>query len=992
MLQVEDKNGVILAYLNNLTSGSISEEMNGIYSLDFIATIDHLKTDYLYDDNNILNWNNILFYVTEIEELHESDDSVMVGIRCEHLSYKIMDNKFKTYNKAEIQPRMALLDALATTPFQLGKCEFTDPISMQFDGETNGKQILLEVAKQTKAEIEYDGRVVNFLKKRGQDRGTGFIFGKNLKSVKRTINLVRNNENTQKINYDISVVESPELEQLGYYEVGDTVRVIDERLNIDINMRIISVEKDIVTGMNNRVEMGDKIDDIKNSFNKVEDEITKVDETIKQNSTDWDKIKDITDDYGNIIIGKLNSITDIANKIVNSTGTFEHRDNALYWQDQPTKEASTFATLWSAQGIVFANSKTQDGEWIWQSALDAEGLTANKVTAEALYGMLIEAAVINGSQITGGVVRGVTIDGSTVMAGDIKMTGNITWDQKNSPVKVQYSVDGISDWHTMPTANDKYAIYSYDGGISWTQPIRIAATDGLPGQNGIDGQTTYLHIKYSNVANPTTSSQMNETGGDYIGQYADFVREDSNDPKRYTWTRIKGETGDRGIPGTNGTDGKDGRTTYFHIKYSPVPMPISEQMKETPDKYIGTYVDYSEFDSTDPQRYTWSRFEGIQGADGKDGIPGVNGIDGKTSYLHIKYSNVAKPTTASQMNDTGGDYIGQYTDFIKTDSDDPTKYTWTRIKGFDGADGAPGQNGSNGITYYTWYAYADNVNGDGFSFDPNGKAFMGIRYNETSPNASSNQYDYTWFRIRGIDGTNGQNGAPGPIGPQGPPGPQGLPGSDANVPDYIKQTYIDSVTIKSPRIEGNVVNAGVIQGGYVRGTTIDGSTIFGGDVNSVYTKISPNDPLAVYRPSGKVGEIWGNYDGSSYMNLYDRNGVQKVSISSGANSSSKTSFTDTGSMEMRIDGALNLVGQSGLNLYAWNRSSSPYLELFRSYMNIGNDFIEVYIDGTAVYIPSIRSRVISELEVQNMELMAENQQMGLKQSELEVTLMERGVL
>lgn len=989
MLQVEDKNGAILAYLNNLTSGSISEEMNGVYSLDFIATIDHLKTDYLYDDNNILNWNNILFYVTEIEELHESDDSVMVGIRCEHLSYKIMDNKFETYNKAEIQPRMALLDALATTPFQLGKCEFTDPIAIQFDGETNGKQILLEVAKQTKAEIEYVGRVVNFLKKRGQDRGTGFIFGKNLKSVKRTINLVRNDENVQKVNYDISVVESPELEQLGYYEVGDTVRVIDERLNIDINMRIISVEKDIVTGMNNRVEMGDKIDDIKNSFNKVEDEITKVDETIKHNSTDWDKIKDITDDYGNIIIGKLNSITDIANKIVNSTGTFEHRDNALYWQDQPTKEASTFATLWSAQGIVFANSKTQDGEWIWQSALDAEGLTANKVTAEALYGMLIEAAVINGSQITGGTVRGVTIDGSTVMAGDIKMTGNITWDQRNSPVKVQYSVDGNNDWHTMPTANDKYAIYSYDGGISWTQPIRIAATDGLPGQNGIDGQTTYLHIKYSNVANPTTSSQMNETGGDYIGQYTDFVKEDSNDPKRYTWSKIKGETGDQGIPGTNG---KDGRTTYFHIKYSPVPMPISEQMTETPDKYIGTYVDYNEFDSTDPQRYTWSRFEGIQGADGKDGIPGVNGIDGQTSYLHIKYSNVANPTTSSQMNDTGGDYIGQYTDFIKEDSDDPTKYTWSRIKGFDGADGAPGQNGSNGITYYTWYAYADNANGDGFSFDPNGKAFMGIRYNETSPNASSNQYDYTWFRVRGIDGANGQNGAPGPMGPQGPPGPQGLPGSDANVPAYIKQTYIDSVTIKSPRIEGNVVNGGVIQGGYVRGTTIDGSTIFGGDVNSVYTKISPNDPLAVYRQSGKVGEIWGNHDGSSYLNLYDRNGVQKVSISSGANSSSTTRFTDTGSMEMRIDGALNLVGQSGFNIYAWNRSSTPYLELFRSYMNVGNAYIEVYIDGTAVYVPNIRSRVISELEVQNMELMAENQQMGLKQSELEVTLMERGVL
>ncbi|MEG1502130.1 MAG: hypothetical protein RR370_01935 [Synergistaceae bacterium] len=58
--------------------------------------------------------------------------------------------------------------------------------------------------------------------------------------------------------------------------------------------------------------------------------------------------------------------------------------------------------------------------------------------------------------------------------------------------------------------------------------------------------------------------------------------------------------------------------------------------------------------------------------------------DGDTSYLHIKYSNVACPTLSSQMNETGGDYIGQYTDFITADSDDPKKYTWTKVKGTNG--------------------------------------------------------------------------------------------------------------------------------------------------------------------------------------------------------------------------------------------------------------------------------------------------------------------
>ena len=62
-------------------------------------------------------------------------------------------------------------------------------------------------------------------------------------------------------------------------------------------------------------------------------------------------------------------------------------------------------------------------------------------------------------------------------------------------------------------------------------------------------------------------------------------------------------------------------------------------MTETPDVFIGTYVDFTKEDSNDPSKYTWARFEGLQGATGEQGIPGVNGEDGKTSYLHIKYSN-----------------------------------------------------------------------------------------------------------------------------------------------------------------------------------------------------------------------------------------------------------------------------------------------------------------------------------------------------------------
>lgn len=157
---------------------------------------------------------------------------------------------------------------------------------------------------------------------------------------------------------------------------------------------------------------------------------------------------------------------------------------------------------------------------------------------------------------------------------------------------------------------------------------------------------------------------------------------------------LQGEKGEQGIPGTNG---KDGKTTYFHIKYSPVAKPTAAQMTETPNTYIGTYVDFLPNDSSDPNAYTWSRFEGLQGKDGTDGIPGKNGADGRTSYLHIKYSNDGGNTLTANNGEEAGSWIGQYTDYEQQDSMDVTKYTWSKIKGDKGEQGDPGADGEDAI-------------------------------------------------------------------------------------------------------------------------------------------------------------------------------------------------------------------------------------------------------------------------------------------------------
>lgn len=297
--------------------------------------------------------------------------------------------------------------------------------------------------------------------------------------------------------------------------------------------------------------------------------------------------------------------------------------------------------------------------------------------------------------------------------------------------------------------------------------------DGIPGKNGENGETSYVHFAYATSADGKTGFSTTDTvGKTYMGQYADFEKADSEDPTKYRWSKfqgpqgpqgeqgpqglqgLQGEKGEQGIPGPTGEtgatgatgpqgpagkDGTNGKTSYFHIKYSPVENPTSSQMSEVPNTYIGTYVDYTEPDSTDPSKYTWYRFKGLQGEQGTQGIPGTNGADGKTSYLHIKYSNDGGKTFTSNSGETVGDYIGQCTDFNRADPTTVGAYTWSKIKGETGAKGEKGDKGATGAT------------------GPQGP--QGVKGDT------------------GATGPQGPQGVKGNTGPQGPQGPQGQTGT-----------------------------------------------------------------------------------------------------------------------------------------------------------------------------------------------------------------------
>ena len=157
---------------------------------------------------------------------------------------------------------------------------------------------------------------------------------------------------------------------------------------------------------------------------------------------------------------------------------------------------------------------------------------------------------------------------------------------------------------------------------------------GIQGEKGPQGDTSYIHIKYSNDGGNTFTDNDGEEPGYWIGVYSDNNQNDSNDVKAYAWAKLKGEQG----------------------------------------------------------------IQGEQGPQGEQGILGEKGEPGVPSYIHIKYSNDGGDTFTGNNGDEPGDWIGIYSDNNQNCSVDVKAYEWIEIKGEQGEIGPIGPQGPIGLT------------------------------------------------------------------------------------------------------------------------------------------------------------------------------------------------------------------------------------------------------------------------------------------------------
>ena len=447
----------------------------------------------------------------------------------------------------------------------------------------------------------------------------------------------------------------------------DTVTVHHEQQNVDIQLQCIETHFNPLRGALTSVSLGDEVPSYSNSKDSGIDNETmqKIEEAVNNSNATGPSKSQVQEMINN-------AMKEATDKINSGLGGYvvKTREELLIMDTEDVNTA-TKVWRWNVNGLGYSSSGYAGP---YYTAMTSDGkFVINEVTCQKFTASLINAGILR------------SVDNSSWF--DLEngtfswANGQIVFDGTELTIKIgSQTIDDVLDSVFTIIVNKEHQIVPLDsnsfpvddGSYKFTFTVlKGNTTTETPCiVNKVTPKTQINGVSFTMSNNTCTmkvdkSVRMLGVNGDEFEVELEIL--DYLLTKTISWsTVIQGRDGKDGINGTNGI------SSYWHIKYAPVANPTREQMSEEVNTYIGTYVDNIEADSNDPESYTWSR---LIGENGQDGIPGTNGTDGKTTYIHIKYSDDMVSFTANN-GETPGKYMGQYVDFIETDSLVFNDYIW----------------------------------------------------------------------------------------------------------------------------------------------------------------------------------------------------------------------------------------------------------------------------------------------------------------------------
>lgn len=387
-----------LAILEDYLDDEISEQVNGSYTLKFTVVLEEEKSQYI-QVGNIAEVEGQYFNIVKHRRTRSENNNVAIAVECEQVSYDLLFHLFEGGFIHSGTPQQLLTLALDGTRFAVGSVQPTGYISLELKEGVNARGVLMEIAAQSGCELFFDQYVVSLLNKRGQDRGVQFRLGKNLRGIIKDVNGQSGEIQTA---YEIDVVELntlPEFEGLEYFELGDSVQIIDEELGINEQQRIIEYSYSPKRRINSKVKIANYIEGIQDTIYRIQ--------TTTVGKDKWMYGVKIGPDEGIVIERYDKMARSIWNadefRMQKGNGNGSYTDS-LYFD--PINQEYEFTGVVRAGQFIGGSIKIGN-----DFSVDETG---HMKAVGAEFSGDISASTINGGDIYGSFIQGADILGSTI--------------------------------------------------------------------------------------------------------------------------------------------------------------------------------------------------------------------------------------------------------------------------------------------------------------------------------------------------------------------------------------------------------------------------------------------------------------------------------------------------------------------------------------------------------------------------------------------------
>jgi len=469
----EDFSGFGLTILENAYNVKIRKVINGEYTLSLTLPRSDPKWEYIKLEN-VIKVERQLFRIRSFDEIRDSQGNVVSNIQCEHVWYDANTCKHIPYLELiNANARTVLETIFADTPFTVDKCEIETYTDI-FLNKSNPVKATAQLIENIGGELEIDNYKISIVNKLGKNNGVQFRVGKNVNTIKRNVDsreLVtrlypygkdgleingsyidsplsylysrpriaykdyrdidnktdllnaalaelsteeRDGIDKPKVTYACEVVELKKLKEYGDFEkfdLGDTVRVIDENLGIDTLQRIIEYEYYPYEAKKSKVILANY--DVKKYVLSTPSGM--LGNLMKSN----EQFNNMLYPSGMIDTSYLDFIRE---KISTEINAALHKaviyDRGIVLVDNVENPTKAIAII--SGSFAIANSKKANGDWNWRTIATGDKVVADEVAADWIY-----SGVINANQIYGGTLSGVSIDIDTdAVIGNALYIGN----------------------------------------------------------------------------------------------------------------------------------------------------------------------------------------------------------------------------------------------------------------------------------------------------------------------------------------------------------------------------------------------------------------------------------------------------------------------------------------------------------------------------------------------------------------------------------------